>query len=230
MARGVPISKDVVNQMVKMAGEGASIRSISDALGVDVRRVGEQLKSNGKAKKVNSVSGKDLQKKRDEGMLLREIADLYDIPYHTVKRLTCPPVIKPERRHPLYTPHAEMESMRERRRKGLSMRAIASEFNRSICVVKKACAEINEGNKKKKDNVKKAFISAAVSVVASRKNVKLQVPEHVTRMKLSLMMTRGFSESEALAQAMNHYARGKVTAADDDYQPRRIVVRRKRTL
>jgi hypothetical protein len=160
-------------------------------------------------------------------MLLREIADLYDIPYHTVKRLTHPPAVKPERRHPLYTPQAEIESMRERRRDGVSMRAIAREFNRSLCVVKKACAQINEQNKKKKDDVKKAFISAVVSVAVSRKSVKLQVPEHVTRMKLSLMMTRGFSESEALAQAMNHYARGKVTAADDDYQPRKLVIRRR---
>ena len=227
MARGHPISKDVVNQIVKMVGEGASIRSISDAMGIDARRVRERLKTKVKVEKVKTPLEDELQKRRDEGMLLREIADLYNIKYYTVKRLTKQPQIKAPSRHPCYTPHEEMELIRKRRREGSAMRAIAREFNRSMCVVKRACSEINDENKKKKDDVKKAFISAVVSVAVSRKSVKLQVPEHVTRMKLSLMMTRGFSESEALAQAMNHYARGKVTPADDDYQPRKMVIRRR---
>ena len=79
----------------------------------------------------------------------------------------------------------------------------------------------------KNDPVRESFIAGAVNTAIGNAKAKLQIPEHVMRMKLSLMMARGFSESDALAQAMSFYSRGKVTAADDDYQPRRIAIRKR---
>ena len=79
----------------------------------------------------------------------------------------------------------------------------------------------------KTDQVKKAFINSAIGIAVGAKT-KLSIPDHVRRMRDSLVMSRGYTESEALAQAMNFYARGKVTSRDDDYQPRKIVIRRRR--
>lgn len=78
------------------------------------------------------------------------------------------------------------------------------------------------------DNVREEFIAGTIKLAIGNVKSNLHVPEHVTRMKLSLMMSRGFSEVDALAQAMSFYSRGKVTSADDDYAPRKLVIRRKK--
>lgn len=229
MPRGFPISKDAVEEMIKLKGEGASIRSISEIVGIDQRRVREKLNAVSVKDETKANLSDEFQKRREEGMFIREIAELYGVSYDVVKSRTKPPKDRYKlRRHPLYTTKEDMESMLQRRREGLSLVAICKEFNRSLPVVRKACASIESAAQaKRRDKIKRAFVLGAVNVAVSRTRAKLQVPEHVTRMKLSLMMTRGFSEESALAQAMNHYARGKVTAADDDYQPRKLVIRRK---
>lgn len=221
MARGVPIINDVIDTMVRMRGEGASIKQISEAVGIDARRVRERLKAAANKEAMKFPSSEELQNKREDGMTIADISSLYGISYYVVRRMTKPPQNK------LRIPKVEIEVMRKRRLAGSSIRAISREFKRSPLLVKEACASIIKDNKKKKDSVKKDFISAVVNVAVHRAKTKLQVPDHVNRMKLSLMMTRGFSEEAAMAQAMNHYARGKVTAADDDYQPRKLVIRRR---
>lgn len=227
MPRGFPISKDIVEEMIRLKGEGASIRSISDAVGIDRRRVREKLNYDVEEEAKNLLNA-ELQKKREGGMFIHEIATLYGISYDSVKSRTKPPKNK-LRRHPNYTSKEEMDSMLQRRREGFSLVSISKEFNRSLPVVRKACHSIESAAQaKRRDRLKRAFILGAVNVAVTRTREKLQVPEHVTRMKLSLMMSRGFSESEALAQAMSFYAHGKVTAADDDYQPRNPMVARKR--
>ena len=78
----------------------------------------------------------------------------------------------------------------------------------------------------KVNQVKKAFIHSAIGIAVGSK-ARLSIPDHVRRMRDSLVMSRGYTEDKALAQAMNFYARGKVTPADDDYQPRKLVIRRR---
>lgn len=291
MARGRSIDKDTVAEMARLRGEGLSLKAISAAMGIDPRRVSEHLVSGGVRIKSKLIPSAELQQRREEGMLLREISKLYNISITVIKERTKPPTNPIKRSYnPRQASEEEREAIRQLRLTNLSCAEISKKTGRSLSLVKEVCVGIKIERKNiknqtmllgaenrerilplraegksieqiagelslavstvkkhlreakmscfdpkpptiraapKTDQVKKAFIRTAIGIAVGAKT-KVSVPEHVTRMKFSLMMSRGFTEAEALAQAMNFYARGKVTAADDDYQPRKLVIRRRR--
>jgi DNA-directed RNA polymerase specialized sigma24 family protein len=290
MARGRSIDKDTVAEMARLRGEGLSLKQIAAIVGVDPRRVSEHLVIQGIRIKSKLISSEELQRKRDEGMFLREISKLYNISISVIKERTKPPTTPIKRRYnPKQASEEEREAIRQLRLTNLSCSEISKKTGRSLSLVKEICVGIKierkslktqtmllgaENREKilplraegksiekiaselslavstvkkhlrranmssfdprpsikpaapKTDQVKKAFIHTAIGIAIGAKT-RVSVPDHVRRMRDSLMLSRGFTEAEAMSQAMNFYARGKVTAADDDYQPRKLVIRRR---
>jgi transposase len=199
-----------VEESIRLKGEGLSFTEISKIIGVDRRIIGQFFKD-------------------------KAIAEAGDGPVEYVCRPTQPHQINNGSGKAKITDSDKLK-IYKMKMSGKSMREIASTMGVNFSTIEyhlnkmkqKKTAEVKESPKPepKKDIVRDEFIAMAVNAAVVRSKVKLHTPDCVTRMKLSLM-SRGFNEMNALSQAMNFYARGKVTSADDDYQPRKLVMRRR---
>lgn len=180
-----------------------------------------------------------IRKRKESGATIKEIAAEFNRSTDMVRRTCISEDVAEGHDSRIKINDSHKHKIKMMRDSGKTLTDIANHLNISQATIKSYLSRarkqeaINEGTyhpaikPMKNDPVRDSFIAGAVNIAIGNSKAKLQIPEHVMRMKLSLMMARGFSESDALAQAMNFYSRGKVTAADDDYQPRRPIIRRR---
>lgn len=199
-----------VEEAIRLKGEGLSFTEISKIIDVDRRVIGQFFKD-------------------------KDIAEAGDGPVEYVCRPTQPHQINNGSGKAKITDSDKLK-IYKMKMSGKSMREIAMIMGVNFSTIEYHLNKMKQKNtprveeppkpEPKKDVVRDEFISMAINAAIVRSKVKLHTPDYVTRMKLSLM-SRGFNEVNALSQAMSFYSRGKVTSADDDYQPRKIVIRRR---